>query len=379
MNNIKSVIPVAKLLPALHGLRGLAAVTVVMFHLHHLESLALPSALKFIGTHFGLGVRLFFVLSAFSLCYSTLPTICKPDWVRDYFIKRFFRVAPLFYVMLLIWQTFYYVKGVELKINDVFINILFGFNFVPGKHESMVAAGWTVGVEMIFYVIFPTIMLMVGRLRHAIYLFFTGVAISYLGHVSLKSGGEVLNNYASSAFISCAGVFFSGILAFWYFKFFEIKFNLPTGEQKRSKLHQIYFLFFCCVTFFIILSRFSLFLSMNARADMFLWAAFFSIIVVWQALYPSPVLASRFMEFLGERSYSIYLVHPFVIYWLKPFNQALNTQATAAIGSWAFLVNAFFTLLVVVSCAMLSYKLIEVSGINFGKRLILRLRKMETV
>lgn len=145
--------------------------TVVLFHLHHLNSLALPGALHFIATHFGLGVQLFFVLSAFSLCYSTLPSMSKKEWGRDYLIKRFFRVAPLFYTMLLVWQIFYSLRGGVFDVRNFLLNILFVFNFVPTKYESSVAAGWTIGVEMVFYILFPAILLMVTRLRHAIVLF----------------------------------------------------------------------------------------------------------------------------------------------------------------------------------------------------------------
>lgn len=113
---------------------------------------------------------------------------------------------------------------------------------------------------------------------------------------------------------------------------------------------------------------------MNSRADIFLWGLLFGAIVVWQALYPSRLLASKFMEFLGERSYSIYLIHPFVIYWLGSSNRILNQQASAIIGNWAFIANGIFTLIVVVLCAMLTYRFIEVPGIGLGKKLIARMK-----
>lgn len=36
-------------------------------------------------------------------------------------------------------------------------NVLFIFNFIPGKQSSIAWAGWTIGVEMAFYVVFPII------------------------------------------------------------------------------------------------------------------------------------------------------------------------------------------------------------------------------
>lgn len=60
-------------LPGIHGLRAVAALAVVIFHVHGIYQLDLPAYFSLIKTHFGLGVQLFFVLSAFSIFLA--PTI----------------------------------------------------------------------------------------------------------------------------------------------------------------------------------------------------------------------------------------------------------------------------------------------------------------
>jgi peptidoglycan/LPS O-acetylase OafA/YrhL len=52
-----------------------------------------PNWLWLVPNRFGLGVHLFFLLSAFSLAHSTAIT---PESLKAYWIKRFFRIAPLF-------------------------------------------------------------------------------------------------------------------------------------------------------------------------------------------------------------------------------------------------------------------------------------------
>ena len=51
-------IPAERLLPGIHGLRGIAALAVVLFHLVHLAGIAVPKAFTFIAADFGKGCLL---------------------------------------------------------------------------------------------------------------------------------------------------------------------------------------------------------------------------------------------------------------------------------------------------------------------------------
>jgi peptidoglycan/LPS O-acetylase OafA/YrhL len=50
--------------------------------------------------------------------------------------------------------------------------------------------------------------------------------------------------------------------------------------------------------------------------DLVIWSCALGMICSWQAAAPSRLLAIRPMQWIGERSYSVYLLHPFVIFWL---------------------------------------------------------------
>ncbi len=67
-------------LPGLYGLRATAALMIVFFHLA--PNVRVPGAFSIIKTHFGLGVPLFFVLSGFSLMYSTSRYVGRDGWCR---------------------------------------------------------------------------------------------------------------------------------------------------------------------------------------------------------------------------------------------------------------------------------------------------------
>lgn len=126
-----ALVPKERLLPGIHGLRGVAALAVVLFHLIHIGGIAPPSLFNFIGRDFGYSVPLFFIVSAFSLMHSTTHRVNAPDWLAIYFIKRFFRIAPLFYFIL----AFLFVFGLAgaNNIAKTILNITFTFGFVPAS------------------------------------------------------------------------------------------------------------------------------------------------------------------------------------------------------------------------------------------------------
>lgn len=140
-----------RLLPGIHGLRGFAALAVVLFHLIHLGGIKPSGAFEFIGRDFGFSVHLFFIISAYSLMYSTEPTINRPHWLSEYFIKRFFRIAPLFYCMIALQLARQIVStgGIVNDFKSILLEMTFSFGFVP--FSDFVWGGWSVGVEMIFY------------------------------------------------------------------------------------------------------------------------------------------------------------------------------------------------------------------------------------
>ena len=370
---IKSEIPARRLLTATHGLRGLAALSVVLFHLHHLTGLALPPALGFIATHFGLGVQLFFVLSAFSLCYSTVDSIGREDWVRDYLIKRYFRIAPLFYTMLAAWLTLFTLRGVSFEASNLGLNVLMIYNFVPGKHESVVAAGWTIGVEILFYLFLPILLLTLRGLWQTVAFAGLALLIGTVVRIQLVAAGGVLQQYAPFSFVVSLGVFALGMVAFHVYRR-----GLELSDTARRRL--LLGLATVVIGLFAALAshRLNPLAGLVWRPDIFIWAVLFTALIAWQALAPSRVLGAAPFEFAGERSFSIYLIHPMVIFGLTPVNKGLYAVLEPTVGAWAFIACAMLTLGAVLVISMVAYRLIEVPGMHLGRLLITRLRAADS-
>ena len=351
-------------LPGIHGLRAVAALAVVIFHVHGIHQLELPPAFSLVKTHFGLGVHLFFVLSAFSIFFSTHNRIGRLHWIQDYFIRRFFRIAPFFYLMILVWCLFSLFQfNHAFPANEILFNFLFLFNFFPGKHDSIVWAGWTIGVEMIFYALMPVMLFYVQKIRLAIALFLLGSLISIEARISYDSQGELLKAYGHHAFLSQFGVFCAGVVG--YFLYWRRNAYPQLMDNK---------IFYNSISILSIILMISLiFLSTETlinfgRADILVWAISFALLSSGQAGCPWSIFTSRLAFFLGERSFSIYLLHPLVIYLMKP--TYLHIYLIIKNPGIAFIACVIFTILALIPMITISYALIELPGIRLGQKLI---------
>jgi hypothetical protein len=90
--------------PALDGLRGLAAILVAGAHYMTMEGGAPLSDI--VQTLTGLGMTLFFVLSGFVIHYNYNTTITQPSGLRMFFVARFARLYPL-YILLFLFDFAY--------------------------------------------------------------------------------------------------------------------------------------------------------------------------------------------------------------------------------------------------------------------------------
>lgn len=351
-----------RLLPGIHGLRGAAALAVVFFHLVHVGQIAPPTALGFIGRDFGYSVHLFFILSAFSLMYSTEPALGRPGWLQSYLIKRFFRIAPLFYCMIAFESGRRVLfGGAAPDAVTLLLNLSFAFGAVP--FSGIVWGGWSVGVEMIFYAVFPVLLLALRNPRAALLFLLGSLIVSHAIRAGLHAQHLALVprpkwDWSYFAFGSNLCFFAMGIYAY------HLSRRLAADSGWLRGFAWLAVTLLCALMFFDLGKHFH-----AGRVDILLWGTGLSALCLWQSLKPGFVLASPVFEYLGERSFSIYLLHPVVITAAKNPLTALHAQFQATMGAWAFLVSAAAATVMVLAAAEITYRLIEVPGIRLGRRL----------
>ena len=119
--------------------------------------------LKGISAYGQMGVQLFFIASAFTLCLSHEKRKIEKYSLTNFYIRRFFSIAPLYYLGITLYFIIEITKGfVSHDINDsqyslvnVLANVFFVNGFYPPANNNIVPGGWSIGTEFAFYAIFP--------------------------------------------------------------------------------------------------------------------------------------------------------------------------------------------------------------------------------
>ena len=179
-------------LPALTGLRFVAAMHVVLFHTAMPYLAGAPGWLRgFVGNGF-VGVSLFFVLSGFILAYNYLDGEGENEGrvrARPFWAARFARVYPVYLLGLLLALPFF---ALEMAKRSGEVLAWFGAAVVavPGlvqawlPHTTLVwnGPGWSLSAEAFFYLVFPLLAVPVTRLgrRGLAVLFVAAWALTFV-------------------------------------------------------------------------------------------------------------------------------------------------------------------------------------------------------
>ena len=155
-------------------MRGIAILMVIMVHTAQaVTGLSYPATL--VAKYGQMGVQLFFVASAYTLCLTFIRRKGEPRPIASFFIRRFFRIAPLYYVAIFLYLAVHLLRQVRLEISDLTVypysvfnilsNALFVHGFVPSANNNIVPGGWSIGTEMAFYLCFPILFAAFAKLN----------------------------------------------------------------------------------------------------------------------------------------------------------------------------------------------------------------------
>jgi peptidoglycan/LPS O-acetylase OafA/YrhL len=347
----------------LDALRGLAAVYVVLFHVMAMPSPPLatdPISGAVLGAG-GTGVALFFVISAFSLCY-TMPRHARSGTpLLSFYLHRVFRIAPLFLVMLVfsIWRA---GRGDRIgpSLGEVAASLTFTFNLFTGWEEGIVAASWAIGVEMLFYAVFPLLYVLITTLARAWVAAIMSTAAMWLACAGVF-GGPGLAAVDSFGLLRHLPVFTYGILAYHLFT------GLAATEPHRAARIGGGVLLGAAALWVALVAAYATGHVRPAVA----WGLFglcYAALLVGMSRVHLGLVVNRATGYLGQISYSLYLMHPIVVSVLVPLFRRI--QAAVPQPTLAYLACAALTLAVALPLAHLGYRWVEVPGIRAGHRVL---------
>jgi peptidoglycan/LPS O-acetylase OafA/YrhL len=149
-------------LPALDGLRAVAALLVVATHAAYLTGFTSNGDL--LGRLAGrgdFGVAIFFALSGFLLHHGLASDARdgRTD-VRAYAVRRAARVLPAYWVTLVV-----VVVAVQPPVRTTVAQALAIQTYVPGTDLDAFSQSWSIPTELSFYVVLPLVVLLLERAR----------------------------------------------------------------------------------------------------------------------------------------------------------------------------------------------------------------------
>jgi peptidoglycan/LPS O-acetylase OafA/YrhL len=174
--------------PELEGLRGFASLWVLLGHICLLTHCQIP-----LLSDPGTGVDLFILLSGYLMAKNYQDRQEKEPWNsvntwRIFWLRRFFRIAPLYYLLLIFALVFgawfgemrHFIAAAwpstatltsryaDHSLINIASHLTFVFGLIPEYSYRTVLPDWSIGLEMQYYLIFPPIMLLVMRFGFAI-------------------------------------------------------------------------------------------------------------------------------------------------------------------------------------------------------------------
>jgi peptidoglycan/LPS O-acetylase OafA/YrhL len=149
-------------LEGIEATRGIAALLVVFVHCMNMLSGPKDSGREAFGGFFvfgHVGVDFFFVLSGFVILHAHFRDIGKPERLGRYFSRRLTRIYPIYWVASLLMLAIFVMSpsqsGRELQPDVIIRSIM----LVPQLDGPVLAPGWSLQHEMMFYIAFALLII----------------------------------------------------------------------------------------------------------------------------------------------------------------------------------------------------------------------------
>ncbi len=341
------------------GLRGIAALWVVFFHLSegsHIEAIkaTTPDFLySILFTHGDFGVAVFFVLSGFVMALTVKSIHVDLISAIKFTVRRFIRLAPPYYFAILFALFFIYVKAVFLggeklpfSMTDIAVHLFFLQELFAVPHINTVF--WTLCVELQFYIVFAMLFFAADSIaKRTGQLHVRQVMVAIMALLALLWPLELVSvTFWPGGFIQYWYSFLAGVLCYWA--------SQTAGKMRTFTLGYLLLLALCSV---FVSSGFVFIVALTSA--MLIYAGVQDKMGDWLTL--------SWVQFIGLISYSLYLLHNPLTGAISWIVHRLVTQSVIA-----DYITLLLTIVVCVFVSWLAFLLVERPSIKWSHMISMR-------
>jgi exopolysaccharide production protein ExoZ len=266
---------------SLQIVRAIAAIAVVAMH----AGTELPDSVKWLTGN--IGVDMFFVLSGFIMWTTT--TGAKTSGV-DFFLRRAVRILPLYWILILVLGLTPHPTDPPFSAETILKSLL----FIPQENPiydvigGIIPVGWTLELEMLFYVIFALTLSFAWKRRLAVALLILTMLV--LSGLVFSPQSPVAKQFT----LSIMGEFGLGLILGFCYEKKRIPSSVATGAAAIVMGVGL-----------VILQKY----LPDIRLIYYGLPALFFVAAALMVNHTIKGRAWRPLVFLGDASYSIYLIH----------------------------------------------------------------------
>jgi exopolysaccharide production protein ExoZ len=274
-------------------LRFVAATVVVLFHstqaITKYFAGSTPEAFRYAANFGESGVHIFFVISGFIMVYTSFHKKTEVFSPSKFLVRRVIRIYPIYFIYASFYLSFYqlFAYGKMLSLEQLLGSLL----LIPGYSSLIIGPGWTLSYEVYFYFWFGLVMACgLGKGLLALTSFF-------LASIAMRS---VLDTNQPAIHVFTNPLLIEFLLGVW------IGYAVVSDRKVSNKLSTAMIL----LAFVGFLAGFGF--GFSRLPSVVMWAIPSALLVAGLVFKENNGYVSRFVRkysFLGDSSYSLYLLH----------------------------------------------------------------------